>query len=253
MAIEQALFDVSEALHYPVLVLALFGLAVVLVELGALAIELLRRRHRSIAAVERAVDAAKQALAQGNESGALIAVRTVAWNEPMREAIGAVIDQRRFADPGNRVAKRLADYDYRSLRRLERTRILVRAGPALGLMGTLIPLSPALGGLADGNVTVLTDNLRVAFSVTVAGLMVGAIAFGISLVRDRLYAQDFSDVEYVAASLAPPEPGPAPGGASPQAAPMISYPEAPNHSAHPPAGQAATVAGSIDPLTGYAP
>lgn len=255
MAIEQALFDVAEALHYPVLILALVGLAVALVELGALIVELARRRHRSIAAVERAVGAAQQALAQGNETGALIAVRSVAWNEPMREAIGAVIDQRRYPDAGNRVAKRLADYDYRSLRRLERTRILVRAGPALGLMGTLIPLSPALGGLADGNVTVLTDNLRVAFSVTVAGLMVGAIAFGISLIRDRLYAQDFSDVEYVAAALAPAEPQVA--GGQPAALPTdqskISYPESPNHPAYPPAGQAAVEAGSIDPLTGYAP
>jgi biopolymer transport protein ExbB/TolQ len=76
-------------------------------------------------------------------------------------------------------------------------------GPALGLMGTLIPLSPALAGLADGNVTELTDNLRVAFGVTVAGLLTGAIAFGVSLIRDRIYAQDFSDVEFAAANLAP--------------------------------------------------
>ena len=87
------------------------------------------------------------------------------------------------------------------MRRLERTPLLVRAGPALGLMGTLIPLSPALSGLADGNVTQLTDNLRVAFSITVLGLLVGAVAFGISLVRDRLYAQDLSDLEFVAASV----------------------------------------------------
>ena len=77
-------------------------------------------------------------------------------------------------------------------------------GPALGLMGTLIPLSPALAGLADGDVATLTENLRVAFSVTVAGLLIGAFAFAISLVRDRLYAQDYSDVEYVAASLSEP-------------------------------------------------
>ena len=74
---------------------------------------------------------------------------------------------------------------------------------ALGLMGTLIPLSPALAGLADGNVTELTDNLRVAFGVTVAGLLTGAIAFTVSLIRDRLYAQDYSDVEYAAANLSP--------------------------------------------------
>ncbi len=74
-------------------------------------------------------------------------------------------------------------------------------GPALGLMGTLIPLSPALAALAEGDVQRLTDDLRVAFSVTVVGLLVGMIAFAVSLVRDRLYAQDYSDVEYVLAGL----------------------------------------------------
>ena len=80
----------------------------------------------------------------------------------------------------------------------------MRVGPALGLMGTLIPLSPALAGLADGDVETLTENLRVAFSVTVAGLMIGAFAFGISLIRDRLYAQDYSDIEFIAARLTTP-------------------------------------------------
>ena len=37
--------------------------------------------------------------------------------------------------------------------------------------------------------------------------MIGAFAFGISLVRDRLYAQDYSDVEYVAVTLTTPSDG----------------------------------------------
>ena len=40
----------------------------------------------------------------------------------------------------------LADYELAAQRRLDRTRLLVRAGPALGLMGTLIPLAPGLAG-----------------------------------------------------------------------------------------------------------
>jgi biopolymer transport protein ExbB/TolQ len=109
----------------------------------------------------------------------------------MEEVLAEVLEQVGRPDAEQRIAKRLAEYEYeyRSLRRLERTRILVRMGPALGLMGTLIPLSPALAGLADGDIATLTDNLRVAFSVTVAGLLIGAIAFAISLVRDRLYAR----------------------------------------------------------------
>ena len=45
-----------------------------------------------------------------------------------------------------------------------------------------------------------------AFSVTVLGLLIGAIAFGISLVRDRLYGQDLSDLEFVASALTGPAP-----------------------------------------------
>ena len=103
----------------------------------------------------------------------------------------------------DRLSKTLADFDYESLRRLERTRVLVRAGPALGLMGTLIPLAPGLAALAEGNVQELTLDLRLAFSITIVGLLIGAVAFGISLVRDRLYGQDLSDLEYMVAMIAP--------------------------------------------------
>ena len=46
----------------------------------------------------------------------------------------------------------LADYELAVQRRLDHTRILVRAGPALGLMGTLIPLAPGLAALGQGEV-----------------------------------------------------------------------------------------------------
>ncbi|MBN8870194.1 MAG: MotA/TolQ/ExbB proton channel family protein [Solirubrobacterales bacterium] len=203
MQIEEFLFSVSDALRWPVLVLALVALGWSVIEVGILVAEIWRRRWRSIGSLENAVDQAEADLAHGDQIGAISALASVAWSRPMRETMEAIVVLRPSPDAENRIAKRLADYDYNSLRRLERTRILVRMGPALGLMGTLIPLSPALAGLADGNVTELTDNLRVAFGVTVAGLLTGAIAFGVSLIRDRIYAQDFSDVEFAAANLAP--------------------------------------------------
>jgi biopolymer transport protein ExbB/TolQ len=203
LAIEEFLFQISEALLWPVLVAAILGLAWAIVETGILLAEIWRRRWRSIAALEGAVERAGAEIAYGDDYAAASTLSTVSWNRPMQEAMEAIVLQRRLPDAENRIAKRMADYDYRSLKRLERTRMLVRFGPALGLMGTLIPLSPALGGLADGNVTQLTDNLRVAFGVTVVGLLTGAIAFSVSLVRDRIYAQDFSDVEFAAAQLSP--------------------------------------------------
>lgn len=202
MTIENILFEISDALRYPVLIAAVLALVVSIAEVGTLLAEVRRRRGRGVARLERAVDVARDALARGDGAGALRAVRAVGYNPAMDDALTAIVEQRDKPDAANRIAKRLAEYDYRSVRRLERTRILVRMGPALGLMGTLIPLSPALAGLADGDVQRLTDDLRVAFSVTVAGLLVGAIAYAVSLVRNRIYDQDYSDVEYVMVSLA---------------------------------------------------
>jgi biopolymer transport protein ExbB/TolQ len=202
--IEQLIFDVAGALRYPVLILALASLALVLVEGGAFAVEVIRRRRRDTARLERVAETARTALDSGDVPAARRALLQVAWSRPMAATLELIAERIRASGGPDRVAKALADFDFASLRRLERTRVLVRAGPALGLMGTLIPLAPALAGLADGDVAELSRNLRVAFSVTVLGLVVGAIAFAISLVRDRLYGQDLSDLEFVAATLEAP-------------------------------------------------
>jgi biopolymer transport protein ExbB/TolQ len=43
----------------------------------------------------------------------------------------------------------------------------------------------------------LSNELVVAFSSTVLGLFIGAIAFLVVVVRDRLYTQDLSDLDYI--------------------------------------------------------
>jgi biopolymer transport protein ExbB/TolQ len=202
--IEQVIFDVAAALRYPVLALALASLALVLVEAGAFAVEVVRRRRRDTVRLERVAQTARVALESGDVPGARRALLQVAWSGAMAATLELIAERVRASGGADRVAKALADFDFASLRRLERTRVLVRAGPALGLMGTLIPLAPALAGLAEGDVAQLSRNLRVAFSVTVLGLVVGAVAFAISLVRDRLYGQDLSDLEFVVATLEAP-------------------------------------------------
>jgi biopolymer transport protein ExbB/TolQ len=201
--IEQVIFDVADALRVPVLILALAALAFVLYELGAFAFELLYRRSRDFGRLRRAVDNANEALNTGDTRLAEQAVGSVAWSKPMAATLRFIVDHCRARDAGDLISKALADFDFQSLRRLERTRILVRMGPALGLMGTLIPLAPALDGLAKGNTQELSSNLKVAFSVTVLGLLIGALAFAVSLVRDRLYGQDLSDLQFVASELVP--------------------------------------------------
>lgn len=201
MSVEELIFDLAELLRVPVLVLVLAALALVLVEAGAFAAELVRRRRRDTGRLEQAALGARAALARGDVPGAQGVLWQVAWSNAMASTLALMAARARGERGEDRLAKALADFDYTSLRRLERTRLLVRAGPALGLMGTLIPLSPALAALAEGNVTELSSNLRLAFSITVLGLLIGVLAFAISLARDRLYGHDLSDLEFVAATL----------------------------------------------------
>ncbi|HVF80120.1 MAG TPA: MotA/TolQ/ExbB proton channel family protein [Solirubrobacteraceae bacterium] len=204
--IEEVLFELANALRIPVFVLAIACLAFLLVDLGAFFVELVRRgRSDGGERVAQATANARMALTMSDLPEAERALMPLASSAQMADTLSTLVAQHGKPGAEDRRAKALADFDLRSLRKLERSRMLVRFGPALGLMGTLIPLSPALEGLASGNVAQLSENLRAAFSVTVLGLLIGAVAFAISLVRDRLYAQDLSDLEFVVASLEPQE------------------------------------------------
>lgn len=200
-AIYQAVFAAAKVLELPVIIVSLLSLAWLVVEVGAFLVELQTRRRRRLPAIVAAGERSRDALAAGDRPGALSALAPATRNVSMRRTLGAFVSAAGTVNGETRIAKELADFDFTCQRRLGRTRLLVRLGPALGLMGTLIPLSPALQGLAEGDIAVLTENLRVAFSVTVLGILIGVVAFALSLVRERLYGQDYSDLEYVAAVL----------------------------------------------------
>ena len=93
------------------------------------------------------------------------------------------------------------DYEIRMSKRLEQTRIIATIAPMLGLMGTLIPLGPALIGLSQGNIEQLANNLMIAFATTVVGLFAGTIAYVLTQVRKRWYWQDMADIDYILDTL----------------------------------------------------
>jgi len=205
-SIDQAIFHVASALEVPVLILALLALALVVYELGSYLIELRGRSRRRFDALRTAAEQARKALLENDQAAATAAASGIARSPAMASTLAFILENARADGAEHQLNKALADFDFDAQRRLARTRMLVRAGPALGLMGTLIPLSPALTGLAAGNTAQLSHDLRVAFSVTVVGLLIGAVAFGLSLSRDRMYSQDLSDLQYLAAIVSDPRP-----------------------------------------------
>lgn len=85
---------------------------------------------------------------------------------------------------------------------VEQLRGLARLGPALGLMGTLIPLGPALVGLAAGDLQMMSQNLVIAFATTVVGLLVGTLATTLAGIKKRWYQADAVLVTFAANRLA---------------------------------------------------
>jgi biopolymer transport protein ExbB/TolQ len=204
--IDEAIFHVASVLEVPVLIAALLALALLIYELGGFAVELYGRRGRTFTRLDDRTEAARTAVIDGDRARADAMLDGVARSTAMASTIQFIVANARTGLSEHRLNKALADFDFESQRRLNPTRLLVRIGPALGLMGTLIPLSPALTGLANGDTKTLSHDLRLAFSVTVVGLLIGAVAFGISLYRDRMYGQDLSDLQYIAAMIEDPSP-----------------------------------------------
>jgi biopolymer transport protein ExbB/TolQ len=84
---------------------------------------------------------------------------------------------------------------------MEKSRIMATVAPMVGLMGTLIPMGPALIGLSQGNIAQLADNLIIAFATTVLGLFVGSIGYVLTMIRRRWYQYDLEDIEYILESI----------------------------------------------------
>lgn len=78
---------------------------------------------------------------------------------------------------------------------VEKTDIVTRIGPTLGLMGTLIPMGPGLAALGSGDVNALSQAIIVAFDTTVVGIGAGAVGYLVSKIRRRWYDDYLSNLD----------------------------------------------------------
>lgn len=92
--------------------------------------------------------------------------------------------------------KFLSDFELRFRASLDGPNILIRTGPMLGLMGTLIHVGPAIRGLAAGDLAAMAADIEVVFTVTVLGIFVGALGFWVKLARQRWGQADLEFLRY---------------------------------------------------------
>jgi biopolymer transport protein ExbB/TolQ len=187
----EALARIASSLRTPVLILVLLVLLICALETGRFVTELWSRARAGRGTLRTVI---RQVLADPAQAAAL------SQRAPSSFAAEALVEIARATLAGEQagIEHALADYELAVQRRLDHTRILVRAGPALGLMGTLIPLAPGLAALGRGEVATLATDLRTAFAATTIGLLVGTVAFALTLTRTRMYTEDLTALERAA-------------------------------------------------------
>ncbi|MCW0217951.1 MAG: MotA/TolQ/ExbB proton channel family protein [Prosthecobacter sp.] len=191
--IQHTLQLISNALLLPTLAAILLLLIWTILMVGGLMREWLGRK-----ATRRCLTEALE-LARNPTSGtaSLEKLRTCPGGLPARfaQSLGTHLD-----DLQER-SKTLEDMETDVAARLSQLTWSTRVAPMLGLMGTLIPLGPALTGLASGNVAELSSNLVVAFTATVIGVLIGCTTYTLSSIRRSWYGRDMSDLEYILTRL----------------------------------------------------
>ena len=106
-------------------------------------------------------------------------------------------------DIGSEARKALAselisEQETKLIKNTNKTDVLVRFGPILGLLGTLIPLGPGLAALGSGDINTLAEALTIAFDTTVTGLLIGALGYLVSKFKKQWYESDLIVLETIA-------------------------------------------------------
>ena len=91
----------------------------------------------------------------------------------------------------------ITHYETEAAKDVNLSRLLTKLGPVLGLIGTLISMSPALVGLSTGDISGMAYNMQVVFSATVVGLVISAVGLFTQQLKSRWYAKDVNRLDYV--------------------------------------------------------
>lgn len=204
---QAGLYLIMNALLYPVVAVLLLLTVAALFVLGGFVSESVFRRKRFHAADEKSEKLAEEIAGDLSNANPDVAVDRIAEytkglssaNPTMKAFLKDLSLQivKGVRNLDVRTDKVLQTYENNIHATLEKTRIMIRIGPMLGLMGTLIPMGPALLSLSKGDLAQMANCLILAFGTTVAGLAVGVLAYIISVVRERWYGEDIRNMEYI--------------------------------------------------------
>lgn len=189
--VKSFIYLVSSALLYPTLFLLAFLVLWTLILTGSMAAEWVSRPRRLIfeaSELERLMrgDALQSACSYHVRAYRALMLDLVNQGKVLREPLIEFLLQEKSAE---------------LWKSLDHVRMLVRIGPGLGLIGTLIPMGTGLAALGQGDITKLSSDLVIAFTTTVVGLAVGLTAYCFYWKKKRWIEQDIRQMELLAEAM----------------------------------------------------
>lgn len=185
------IYLISASLLYPTLVLLVAGFLWVIVCAGAFCAEWLERFRLKPCLAEALPDV----IARGNHA-VMLPHRVTNYVGRLR----SILDGQKATDI--QIENLVQDTTLSWWKSMDRLRIMVRLGPSLGLMGTLIPMGTGLAALGTGDMARLSSDLVIAFTTTVVGLAIGLLAYCIYTIKRRWIEEDIKNMELATELLA---------------------------------------------------
>lgn len=192
--LENGLFALGQVLRLPVILMLWLCVAVTLFYVASYLVEAVRRRR------ERAGFDIKRWLQQGRILDAEVdASREAALPDGLALTLASMRELDRYSALHHGGLENLvAEAEERLRHGLDGPRSLVKLGPSLGLIGTLIPMGSSLAAMAGGNLNAMAGQMVVAFTSTIIGLATGTVAYGLVVLRQGWISASIREQRYLA-------------------------------------------------------
>lgn len=185
---------ISQSLTIPVLVILLIIVVISIITLGGIISEYTSRKKVPVGTVRDLIYKINSA-ASVDELKSIIESAEIPKSQ---KKVLTEIASSSALDVNSReaLARKLVEYEEEKTdKTLQKTDIITRVGPTLGLMGTLIPMGPGLAALGAGDVNTLAESLTLAFNTTIVGIGSGALCYVIGKIRSGWYDRYLSDLD----------------------------------------------------------
>lgn len=185
---------ISQSLTIPVLIILLVIVIISIITLGGAIAEYTSRRKVPVGTI-------RDLIYEINRVASVDELKNVINSAKIPKAQKKALDEiASSSELGNAsreaLARKLFEFEEeKTLSSLQKTDIITRIGPTLGLMGTLIPMGPGLAALGAGDINTLASSLTVAFNTTIVGIGSGALCYFIGKIRSGWYDRYLSDLD----------------------------------------------------------